>query len=84
MILVGIDVAKDKHDCCIINSDGCLLYTSIKSSVLLLFLRPSSSSISFNLFFPAHIKKGAVSGVCHRFHRIDAVLRLSLIHISFS
>ena len=22
MILVGIDVAKDKHDCCIINSDG--------------------------------------------------------------
>ena len=22
MFLVGIDVAKDKHDCCIINSDG--------------------------------------------------------------
>ena len=37
MICVGIDVAKDKHDCVILNSEGkvlagvftiCLLYTS--------------------------------------------------------
>ena len=26
MIYVGIDVAKDKHDCCIINSDGEILF----------------------------------------------------------
>lgn len=26
MILVGIDAAKDKHDCFIINSDGEVLY----------------------------------------------------------
>ena len=25
MIYVGIDVAKDKHDCCIMNSDGTML-----------------------------------------------------------
>lgn len=25
MIYVGIDVAKDKHDCCIMNSDGAML-----------------------------------------------------------
>ena len=28
MIYVGIDVAKDKHDCCIINSDGDILFNS--------------------------------------------------------
>ena len=28
MILVGIDVAKDKHDCLIINSDGEILFNS--------------------------------------------------------
>lgn len=26
MILVGIDVAKDKHDCCITNTDGEMLF----------------------------------------------------------
>ena len=25
MIYVGIDVSKDKHDCCIVNSDGKVL-----------------------------------------------------------
>ena len=25
MIYVGIDVSKDKHDCCIVNSDGEIL-----------------------------------------------------------
>ena len=28
MILVGIDVAKDKHDCFITNSDGEVLFNS--------------------------------------------------------
>ena len=28
MIFIGIDVAKDKHDCCIINSDGVILNDS--------------------------------------------------------
>lgn len=31
MILVGIDVAKDKHDCCITNTDGEMLSTSLPS-----------------------------------------------------
>ena len=26
MIYVGIDVAKDKHDCCILGSDGEILF----------------------------------------------------------
>ena len=26
MIFVGIDIAKDKHDCCILNSDGEVLF----------------------------------------------------------
>ena len=25
MVCVGIDVAKDKHDCCILDSDGTVL-----------------------------------------------------------
>ena len=28
MIYVGIDVAKDKHDCCILGSDGEILFSS--------------------------------------------------------
>ena len=27
MIYVGIDVAKDKHDCCILGSDGEILFS---------------------------------------------------------
>ena len=27
MIYVGIDVAKDKHDCCILGSDGEVLFS---------------------------------------------------------
>ena len=27
MIYVGIDVAKDKHDCCILSSDGEILFS---------------------------------------------------------
>lgn len=30
MIFIGIDVAKDKHDCCIINSDGVILNDSLR------------------------------------------------------
>ena len=30
MIYVGIDIAKDKHDCFIINSDGEILFGSVK------------------------------------------------------
>ena len=29
MIYVGIDVAKDKHDCCILGSDGEILFSSL-------------------------------------------------------
>ena len=32
MIYVGIDVAKDKHDCFITNSDGKVLYNSFTFS----------------------------------------------------
>ncbi len=32
MIYVGIDVAKDKHDCFIINSDGEVLFTTIANN----------------------------------------------------
>jgi len=32
MIYVGIDVAKDKHDCCIIDSDGVIYHDSLRIS----------------------------------------------------
>ena len=32
MIYVGIDVAKDKHDCFLTNSDGEVLFVSAKYS----------------------------------------------------
>ena len=32
MIFIGIDVAKDKHDCCIIDSDGVILNDSLRIS----------------------------------------------------
>lgn len=34
MIYIGIDVAKDKHDCCIIDSDGVIIndYLSISNT----------------------------------------------------
>ena len=32
MIYVGIDVAKDKHDCHIFNSDGIVLYDNLTIS----------------------------------------------------
>ncbi|OAA82958.1 IS110 family transposase [Clostridium coskatii] len=32
MIYIGIDVAKNKHDCCIINSDGAILNDSLRIS----------------------------------------------------
>lgn len=32
MIYIGIDVAKDKHDCCIIDSDGVILNDSLRIS----------------------------------------------------
>ncbi|MEQ8153731.1 MAG: IS110 family transposase [Clostridiaceae bacterium] len=32
MIYIGIDVAKNKHDCCIINSDGVILNDSLRIS----------------------------------------------------
>ena len=32
MIYVGIDVAKDKHDCFITNSDGEVLFKECRSS----------------------------------------------------
>jgi transposase len=32
MIYIGIDVAKDKHDCCIIDSDGVILNDSLRVS----------------------------------------------------
>lgn len=31
MVYVGIDVAKDKHDCFIVNSDGEVLYDMLLS-----------------------------------------------------
>lgn len=32
MIYIGIDVAKEKHDCCIIDSDGVILNDSLRIS----------------------------------------------------
>lgn len=32
MIYIGIDVAKDKHDCCIIDSDGVIINDSLRIS----------------------------------------------------
>lgn len=32
MIFIGIDVAKSKHDCCIINSDGIIINNSLRIS----------------------------------------------------
>ncbi|MCR3761939.1 IS110 family transposase [Clostridium felsineum] len=32
MIFIGIDVAKSKHDCCIINSDGTIINNSLRIS----------------------------------------------------
>lgn len=32
MIFIGIDVAKDKHDCCIIDSDGVIINDSLRIS----------------------------------------------------
>lgn len=32
MLFVGIDVAKNKHDCCIIDSDGVILSDSLRVS----------------------------------------------------
>ena len=34
MIYVGIDVAKDKHDCCILGSDGEILFSSKEEGTL--------------------------------------------------
>ena len=34
MILVGIDVAKDKHDCFICNSDGEVLFNAFLSQTI--------------------------------------------------
>ena len=33
MIYVGIDIAKDKHDCFIINSDGEILFNPFSSAI---------------------------------------------------
>ena len=33
MIYVGIDIAKDKHDCFITNSDGEVLFECVKKSL---------------------------------------------------
>lgn len=30
MLFIGIDVAKSKHDCCIINSDGVIITDSLR------------------------------------------------------
>ena len=40
MIYVGIDVAKDKHDCFITNSDGEVLFKSFTISTLGKALKP--------------------------------------------
>lgn len=42
MIYIGIDVAKDKHDCCIVDSDGIILNDS---------LRISNSRVGFELLY---------------------------------
>ena len=34
MIFVGIDVAKDKHDCFIMNSDGEVLFNALPYSII--------------------------------------------------
>ena len=44
MIYVGIDVAKDKHDCFITNSDGEALFNVFTIANNLEGLRTSSSS----------------------------------------
>ncbi|WP_346900091.1 IS110 family transposase [Clostridium sp. UBA7503] len=46
MLYVGIDVDKDKHDCCIVNSDGVIINDS---------LRICNSSEGFELLFPCII-----------------------------
>lgn len=40
MIYVGIDVAKDKHDCFITNSDGEVLFKSFTISNIVMVLKP--------------------------------------------
>lgn len=32
MLYIGIDVAKDKHDCCIVDSDGVIINDSLRIS----------------------------------------------------
>ena len=36
MIYVGIDVAKDKHDCCILGSDGEVLFSPFTRAVFII------------------------------------------------
>ena len=64
MIYIGIDVAKEKHDCCIIDSDGVILNDS---------LRISNTLKGFELLYNSilSVLPGVASGKCG-FHTLRA------------